>query len=127
MGSNTFIMKYIMIVVIFLSVSLFLKAETNECINITPNTACLAEEPGGGDLHHITFYGILDMWWTPSGALIIDCDPPFSEVCYNLWWSLTTSQKFVRLNDANQTEIDVTSDPVITPGENGDKIHTFTR
>lgn len=117
-------MKHIIIVVLLLSLSPFLNAETNENINNSASTLCLVEEPGG-DLHHFRFYGVLDIWWTPSGGLVIDCDPPFYEPCYDLWWSLKSSQKFVRLNDANQTEIDVTSNPVITDGENGDQIHTF--
>jgi hypothetical protein len=45
-----------------------------------------------------------------------------------LWWSFENPlQQTVILNDENQTEINVTSDPVITTGINGEQIHTFTR
>lgn len=117
-------MKNIIIIVILLSFSTLLNAETNNCINNTPTTDCLVDQIGG----HLAFYGVLDIWYTPSGALIIDCDPPFLTVCYTLWWSFDNPlQQTVILNDANKTEISVTSDPIITTGVNGEQIHTFTR
>jgi hypothetical protein len=108
-----------------LGVSVFVNAGTYEYVNNTTNTECSLEEPGS--LHHITFQGVLEFYETTSGAPIITCKPPLLEDCYTLWWSIYSAIKFVRLNDVNQTEIDVTSDPVITTDENGVQTHTFTR
>lgn len=118
-------MKHIIIIAILLSTSTFINAETNACINNAPNTECLIDQT---ELGYIVFYGELDIWITPSGAVIISCLPPFLERCYSLFWDITTpGQKTIILNDADQTEITAISGPVITTGENGEQIHTFTR
>ena len=117
-------MKKILGLLILFNISVFLYAETVPVINSTQSAECNMDQIGG----HIVFYGILDIWHTPSGALIIDCDPPFLTVCYTLWWSFENPlQQTVILNDEYQTEITVTSDPVITIGENGEQIHSFSR
>ena len=111
-----------------LTVSTFVNANTNAHINPITNIESPVDMPDGETLIIFIFYGELDTWTTPTGALIIDCKPPFSETCYTLWWITSTpSDKTVTLNDANQTEISVTSEPVITTGEDGTKTHTFTR
>lgn len=117
-------MKNIILIIILLNFSALLNAETVPTLSNTDNEEYCIDQLGG----RIVFYGVLDIWHTPSGALIIDCNPPFISVCYTLWWSLENpSQQTVILNDENQTEITVNSDPIITIGENGEQIHTFSR
>jgi|FLOH01.1.fsa_nt_gi hypothetical protein len=120
-------MKYIIIIVILLSVSTFSNAETNKHMNTTRTIECPVDLEES-NIGHITFYGVLDIWETPAGGIVISCIPPFLEVCYRLIWSNDNpAEKTVYLNDDNQTEIDVTSDVVISTGENGEQIHTFSR
>jgi hypothetical protein len=117
-------MKNLILIVILFSVSLFANAETTTYDFSTPNTE-LSGDSGG--LHIIHFKGVLDIWETPSGGLIVSCMPPFLETCFTLIWSLQTDEMTVILNDVNQTEIEVTSEPVTTTGTVGEQIHTFTR
>lgn len=117
-------MKKVLGLLILLNISVFLYAETVPTLSNTEIEEYCVDQVG----HRIVFYGVLDIWHTPSGTLIIDCNPPFISVCYTLWWSLENPlQQTVILNDENQTEITVTSDPIITIGENGEQIHTFSR
>ncbi len=76
----------------------------------------------------ITFYGEVDIFSPTPGSVIIDCHPPYNQVCYTLIWdSATPNKKTIILNDKNHTKFMVTSDPVITTGKNGDVIHTFAK
>ncbi len=119
-------MKYYISILLFSCITVFLNAETNALINDIPNKVCLDDQPE--PFGHVTFYGELDLWWTESGALIIECNPPFFDECYTLIWDFNvTDQMTVILNDDNKTEISVTSGPDTTTGENGEQIHTFTR
>jgi hypothetical protein len=108
--------------------SLFVNANTNERFTQTTNIESPVGIPGDGPVYIYIFYGDLDIWWTPSGFLVVDCDPPFQEKCYTIFWSLNNpTDKTVILNDANQTEINVTSEAIITTLEDGTKRHTFTK
>lgn len=119
-------MKTLFVIVILFSISIYVNAETNNNILASPNTE--SPDEGGGDLHHINFYGVLDIYETPAGALIITCLPPFLQKCFTLIWNSTNpNQKTVELNDGNQTQISVISGPSTTTGPNGEEIHTFTR
>ena len=111
-----------------LTVSTFAYANTNANVIPITNIESPVDMPDDETLIILIFYGELGVWTTPSGALIVDCDPPFTEKCYTIIWHTgTPSDKTVTLNDANQTEISVTSEAVITTDENGTKTHTFTR
>lgn len=84
------------------------------------------EMPEEGGMYIFIFYGELDLWFTSGGSLIIDCDPPFEDKCYTIYWSLNNpSDKTVRLNDISETEISVSSEATITTEGDGSKRHTF--
>lgn len=117
-------MKNIILIVLFLSVTLFVNGETS-ISNISSPLPEISDV--SGDLHIVHFKGVLHTWETPAGALIITCLPPFLTSCYTLIWSLGTDEMTVILNDENNTEIGVTSQPVVSNGTAGEEIHTFTR
>lgn len=111
-----------------LSVAIFVNAETNNEVNNNTEAICLMDSGTGGGF--VVFKGVLDVWETPSGGLMIDCEPPFFNPCYTLiWWYTIDGVKLrkVELNDGNQTQIAVTSDPISVTNPDGSVTHTFTR
>lgn len=72
--------------------------------------------------------GELGLWINQTGQISIECDPPFLPICYTITWISTyPDDKTVILNDGQNTEINVSSEAVITTDESGTEIHTFAK
>jgi len=121
-------LNYFIIIIFLFGVTTLANAITAKDIMNTSRPVMYPDDPVQSAGGYIIFYGVLNIWTTPSGAVIIDCDPPFFEKCYTLiWYNAIPNHKTLILNDKNQTEITVTSGPFIKSGENGEQIHTFTK
>lgn len=118
-------MKYLIIAVMLITLSAYGYGSETDVLEPLSRYDSPIDMPEGGTYIFI-FYGDLDLWFTSAGSLIIDCDPPFENRCYTIYWSLNNpTDKTVLLNDINETEISVSSEAVITTQQDGSKRHTF--
>ena len=116
-------LAFILLIVIVVSPCI-VSAESTDCKSPNANNECLAEP---GEIVIINFQGEIYHITNRFGELEVRCIAPFDDRCYTLYYHThSVSEKTVQLNDLNQTEYSVTSDPVITTGPNGEQIYTFT-
>lgn len=120
-------MKYIFIFILLLTVSTIASASTDPAEISNAEIESPIDMPESNVIV-IIIKGDLSFWINQQSQVSIECDPPFLPICYTITWVSTyPTDKTIILNDGQETEINVSSEAVITTDESGTETHTFTK